>query len=225
MTDRIPGVDYRFSDPDLLEKALTHRSVGKRNYERLEFLGDAVLDLVVSERLFSLYPKAPEGDLSRMRARLVRRDSLKEVATHLGLGEHIRLGSGELKSGGKRRASILADALEALIGAVYLDGGFEACRKVILILFEPSIAALPDVERLKDAKTRLQEFLQGRGRPLPRYTIIEERGADHAKEFTVCCSLADGDESAEARGSSLRKAEQSAARELLADLTAVDPAE
>lgn len=215
MIDRIPGVDYRFSDPGLLEKALTHRSAGERNYERLEFLGDSVLDLVVSHRLFLLHPDAPEGDLSRMRARLVRADSLREVAALLELGNHLRLGSGERKSGGKRRASILADALEALLGAIYLDGGFEACKHVILDLFEPFIAALPEPEKLKDAKTRLQEFLQGRGRPLPEYDLVDERGADHAKEFTVRCSLQDSDEVTEAIGSSRRKAEQSAADEML----------
>lgn len=223
MTDRIPGVEYRFSDPGLLNKALTHRSVGKHNYERLEFLGDAVLDLVVSERLLELHPEAPEGDLSRMRARLVRGDSLKEVASTLELGEHVRLGSGERKSGGRRRASILADALEALLGAIYLDGGFDACKKVILTLFEPAIEALPDVEKLKDAKTRLQEYLQGNGRPLPRYSLVEERGAEHAKEFTVRCSLKDSGDFTEAIGSSLRMAEQLAAAALLAKLTTTSP--
>ncbi len=224
MTDHFPGVDYRFSDPGLLEKALTHRSASKHNYERLEFLGDAVLDMVISERLLELYPQAPEGDLSRMRARLVRGDSLKEVATRLGLGDHLRLGSGERKSGGKRRASILEDALEALLGAVYLDRGLAACREVILEIFRASIESLPDVEKLKDPKTRLQELLQGHGRPLPRYLLVDERGADHAKEFTVRCSLDDSSEATEATGSSRRKAEQSAAEGMLALLLAHDSA-
>lgn len=218
MIDHIPGVDYRFSDPGLLDKALTHRSAGERNYERLEFLGDAVLDLVISERLFFLHPDSPEGDLSRMRSRLVRADSLKDVASRLNLGEHVRLGSSERKSGGRRRASILGDALEAVLGAIYLDGGYEACRQVILKVFEPAIANLPDADQLKDAKTRLQEYLQARGRPLPRYEMLDERGADHAKEFTVECRLEDADDASEATGSSRRKAEQGAAEALLGRL-------
>lgn len=221
MIDRIPGVDYRFSDPGLLDKALTHRSVGERNYERLEFLGDAVLDLVISERLFQLHPDAPEGDLSRMRSRLVRADTLKDVAARLELGGHVRLGSSERKSGGRRRASILGDALEAFLGAIYLDGGYEACKAVILEVFEPAVAALPSADELKDAKTRLQEYLQARGRPLPRYTLVDERGADHAKEFTARCSLEDSDESAEASGSSRRQAEQGAAELMLGQLKGV----
>lgn len=216
MTNQIPGVEYRFSDPGLLEKALTHRSVGAGNYERLEFLGDSVLDLVIADRLLALHPRAPEGDLSRMRSRLVRADSIGRVAAGIGLGEHLRLGIGERKSGGRRRASILGDALEAMLGAIYLDGGFDACKRVILDLFEPAIAALPAAEDLKDPKTRLQEFLQGRGRPLPAYSLLEERGADHAKEFTVVCILADSGQKAEATGRSRRKAEQAAALNMLA---------
>lgn len=218
MIDRIPGVDYRFSDPGLLDKALTHRSAGERNYERLEFLGDAVLDLVISERLFQLHPEAPEGDLSRMRSRLVRADTLKDVAARLELGGHVRLGSSELKSGGRRRASILGDTLEAVLGAIYLDGGYEACKAVILEVFEAPVAALPSADALKDAKTRLQEYLQARGRPLPRYTLVDERGADHDKEFTARCSLDDSDETADASGSSRRKAEQGAAELMLGQL-------
>lgn len=218
MIDHIPGVEYRFSDPGLLEKALTHRSAGEGNYERLEFLGDSVLDLVIAHRLLELHPHAPEGDLSRMRARLVRADSLRDVAARLELGNHVRLGSGERKSGGKRRASILGDSLEALLGAIYLDGGYQACMQVILEIFEPSISALPEAEKLKDPKTRLQEFLQGRGRPLPEYHLVDERGADHAKEFTVRCTLQDSDEATQASGSSRRKAEQAAAGEMLSRL-------
>jgi ribonuclease-3 len=218
MTNNIPGVDYLFSDPGLLEKALTHRSVGVRNYERLEFLGDSVLDLVIADRLLSFHPKATEGDLSRMRSRLVRADSLGEVAASIKLGEHLRLGVGERKSGGKSRASILGDALEALLGAIYIDGGYEACKTVILDLFEPRIAALPDAESLKDPKTRLQEYLQGRGRPLPHYELMEERGADHSKEFSVRCSLTDSEQNSIAIGTSRRKAEQSAAQDMYEQL-------
>ena len=219
MTGNIPGIHYQFSDPGLLETALTHRSVGAGNYERLEFLGDSVLDLVVADRLLVLHPSASEGDLSRMRSRLVRADSLGKIAADMGLGDFVRLGSGERKSGGRRRTSILGDSLEALLGAIYLDGGFEACRKVILGIFNPVIENLPDVEDLKDPKTRLQEYLQGRGRPLPHYGLLEERGADHAKEFTVVCSLTDSEEAAEAAGSSRRKAEQAAASKMLELLT------
>ena len=163
MTNHIPGVNYRFSDPGLLEKALTHRSVGAGNYERLEFLGDSVLDLVIADRLLQIHPNAPEGDLSRMRSRLVRADAIGKIAVDLKLGEHVRLGAGEKKSGGRRRASILGDSLEALLGAIYIDGGFDACKAVILDLFSGAIESLPDAEQLKDPKTRLQEYLQGRG--------------------------------------------------------------
>jgi len=166
-------------------------------------------------RLFALHPAAQEGDLSRMRARLVRGTTLSEVASSIGLGREIRLGEGELKSGGFRRASILADAFEALLGAIFIDGGYDACRAVILRLFDPLIAALPAAEELKDAKTRLQEWLQARGRPLPDYSLLREEGADHAKKFFVSCELTDDGTLAEASGRSRRKAEQAAAALLL----------
>jgi ribonuclease-3 len=216
----IPGVDYRFNDADLLQQALTHKSAGRSNYERLEFLGDSILNMVVSTRLFQLYPLAPEGDLSRMRARIVRGKTLSEIALGLGLGRHLSLGEGEMKSGGFRRSSILADALEAILGAIYLDGGYAACRKVIETLCDPLIKALPPAEELKDAKTRLQEWLQARGRPLPAYTLLREDGADHAKNFHVQCGLLDSDARIAASGNSRRKAEQAAADELLKLLTA-----
>ncbi len=215
MRDSLAGVDYRFDDPQLLRSALTHRSVGSVNNERLEFLGDSVLNTVVAMRLFALHPEAQEGDLSRMRARLVRGTTLSEVASSIGLGREIRLGEGELKSGGFRRASILADAFEALLGAIFIDGGYDACRAVILRLFDPLIAALPAAEELKDAKTRLQEWLQARGRPLPDYSLQREEGADHAKKFFVSCELTDDGTLAEASGRSRRKAEQAAAALLL----------
>lgn len=215
MRDSLPGIDYRFDDPQLLRSALTHRSAGSANNERLEFLGDSVLNTVVAMRLFVLHPEAQEGDLSRMRARLVRGTTLSEVASSIGLGREIRLGEGELKSGGFRRASILADAFEALLGAIFIDGGYDACRAVILRLFDPLIAALPAAEELKDAKTRLQEWLQARGRPLPDYSLQSEEGADHAKKFFVSCELTDDGTLAEASGRSRRKAEQAAAALLL----------
>lgn len=218
MIDSIPGIDYRFADPGILEKALTHRSAGRRNYERLEFLGDSVLDLVISDRLLQYYPDADEGELSRMRARLVRGDSLGEVAEILNLGKYLHLGPGERKSGGKRRRSILADSLEAVIGAVYRDGGYEACVTVVQKLFDPLITQLPEPEELKDSKTRLQERLQAQNRPLPVYTLIDEQGADHEKHFFVRCSLSDGELTVEATAKSLRKAEQRAAAEMLTKL-------
>ncbi len=218
MRDSVAGIDYRFEDPQLLRAALTHRSVGAANYERLEFLGDSVLNLVVSMRLYELCPAASEGDLSRMRARLVRGATLSEVATSLGLGQQLSLGEGELKSGGFRRASILADAFEALLGAIFIDGGYAACRDVVLRLFDPLIAGLPAAEDLKDAKTRLQEWLQARGRSLPEYALLREEGADHAKKFHVACRLPDADTTVTADGRSRRKAEQAAAGLLLDEL-------
>ncbi len=209
------GIDYRFTDPSLLQEALTHRSKGAGNNERLEFLGDSVLNLVVSTRLFECYPEAQEGDLSRMRARLVRGLSLAEVASGLGLGKHLNLGESELKSGGFRRSSILADAFEAVLGAIFLDGGYTACRKVILDLFDPLIESLPGAEALKDPKTRLQEWLQGKSRPLPEYELQREEGAEHAKKFHVSCTLTDDGTIVEATGSSRRKAEQAAAERVL----------
>jgi ribonuclease-3 len=214
--DSLAGIDYRFTDPGLLHDALTHRSLGARNNERLEFLGDSVLNLVVSSRLFERYPDAQEGDLSRMRARLVRGLSLADIASGLGLGKHLHLGESELKSGGFRRASILTDAFEAILGAIFLDGGYHACRGAILELFDPLIENLPSAEDLKDPKTRLQEWLQGRARPLPEYELRREEGADHAKKFHVNCSLPDDEIAVEAEGNSVRKAEQAAAKQVLA---------
>jgi ribonuclease-3 len=218
--DSVAGIDYRFSNQQLLEEALTHRSRGPINYERLEFLGDSVLNLVVSARLFELKPNAPEGDLSRMRARLVRGESLADIASGLGLGKQLNLGEGEMKSGGYRRASILADAFEALLGAIFLDSDYAGCRSVILDLFDPLIGRLPDIEDLKDAKTRLQEWLQGRGRPLPEYILLREEGADHVKKFHVQCLIRDDGSMVEATGSSRRKAEQAAAANALKLLAA-----
>lgn len=215
MKNSVAGIDYRFTDAELLQQALTHRSLGARNNERLEFLGDSVLNLVVTSRLFELYPDAQEGDLSRMRARLVRGVSLSDVASGMGLGKHLNLGGGELKSGGFRRASILADAFEALLGAIFLDGGYKACRRIIIDLFDPLIENLPDSEDLKDPKTRLQEWLQGRSRPIPEYALQREEGADHAKKFHVSCRLPDDDTVVEASGGSRRKAEQAAATRVL----------
>ena len=215
MKKSVAGIDYRFADQQLLEKALTHRSRGAINYERLEFLGDSVLNLVISSRLFELKPDAQEGDLSRMRARLVRGESLTDIASGLGLGKQLKLGEGEMKSGGFRRASILGDAFEALLGAIFLDSDYASCRHVILDLFDPLIEKLPGIEELKDAKTRLQEWLQGRGSPLPEYTLLREEGADHVKKFYVQCTITDDRSMVEASGSSRRRAEQAAAAKML----------
>lgn len=223
MKQSIDGIDYQFEDSDLLEEALTHRSIGSFNNERLEFLGDSVLNMVVAARLFERYPDSSEGDMSRMRARLVRGVTLAKVAAGIGLGRQVAMGSGELKSGGFRRSSILADSFEAVLGAIYLDGGFEACREVILGFFDPLIEQLPHVDQLKDAKTRLQEWLQGRGRPLPVYTLSHEDGADHRKTFYVSCRLPDDGRESQESGDSRRKAEQAAAAAMLALLQAPEP--
>ena len=210
----IPGIPYAFQRPELLTEALTHRSRGSRNYERLEFLGDSILNFVVSARLFELRPEDNEGNLSRLRSRVVRGEALARTARRLGLGEHLLLGEGELRSGGWLRDSILADALEAVLGAIYLDGGYAACEGVIRAVFEPVIADLPDAESLKDPKTRLQEYMQAHGRPLPEYQLVGEKGADHAKQFEVSCRLPDSGREASATGASRRKAEQAAAASL-----------
>jgi len=209
---------YEPRDPALFRAALTHRSAAGPNNERLEFLGDAVLNLVVAHQLYRAFPQAAEGDLSRLRARLVSREPLAEVATGLGVGAILQLGSGELKSGGFRRQSILADALEALCGALFLDGGPQAVEPVIVRLFAPRIAALPPPARLKDAKTRLQEYLQSRSLTLPRYTVLDVAGEDHAQTFRVSCEVAGLKLRVEGGGSSRRRAEQQAAGRMLAEI-------
>lgn len=205
-------------DEGLLAAALTHRSASSRNNERLEFLGDAVLNLVVAEQLYRLYPQASEGDLSRLRARVVSAEPLAEVAQRIGLGERLLLGSGELKSGGFRRQSIVADALEALIGALYLDGGLEVARGAVLRLLAERIAAAPHPEALKDSKTRLQEYLQSRALPLPSYTVESVEGEPHAQHFRVQCRVDSLGRSALGEGSSRRRAEQEAAQRVLEQL-------
>jgi ribonuclease-3 len=201
----------RFADNELLIRALTHRSVGSDNNERLEYLGDAVLSFVVAEMLFEAHPEASEGELSRYRASLVSGDALGAVALELGLGELLNLGEGERKSGGKWRASILADALEALIGAVYLDQGLDAARAVAARLLQRRLEELPGACELKDAKTRLQEWLQGRGLGLPEYKVLEISGEPHEQLFRIRCDIGELAIAAEAQGSSRRRAEQEAA--------------
>lgn len=206
---------YRFADPSLLEIALTHRSAANRNNERLEFLGDAALGLVIARALFQHCPEAGEGMLTRLRSHLVRGTTLAEIAREVGLGDALWLGPGELRSGGHRRSSILADAFEAVVGAVLVDGGFAAVEELLLRLYDRRLDNLPSPEQLKDAKTRLQEQLQADSRPLPEYRVVEERGADHARVFVVRCALADRDLSVTAEGSSRRGAEKAAARLML----------
>ena len=214
-------LDYTFADQVLLEQALTHRSAGSRNNERLEFLGDAILGSVVAAELYRRYPVAKEAELSRLRANLVRRESLAEIAQQLDLGQHLTLGAGERKSGGHRRDSILSDTVEALLGAIFLESGFAVCQRCILRLFSARLDALSDVASLKDAKTRLQEYLQSHHLPLPEYTVQEVSGEAHAQFFKVECSV-DGValSAGKGQGSSRRQAEQNAAADLLARLDA-----
>jgi ribonuclease-3 len=211
---------YRFRDPELLALALTHRSAGAANNERLEFLGDGLVNFVSAEALYRARPGAEEGDLSRLRASLVCEESLARLAEGLGLGDTLTLGGGALRSGGFRRAPILADALEAVLGAIYVDGGFDAGRAACEQLLAPLLAQLPDPDTLKDAKTRLQEHLQGLGRPLPVYELLHAEGPEHRPSFTVSCRLADAGDVSEGQASSRRAAEQLAAEQMLARLGA-----
>jgi len=207
----IPGIPYSFKTPELLTLALSHRSIGRINNERLEFLGDSILNFVVSSRLFDLKSNDNEGDLTRLRARVVRGETLAELASALKLGDYVKLGEGELKSGGFKRNSILANTLEAVFGAIYLDGGFESCEKVIRHVCDPYIALLPEANELKDPKTRLQEWLQGHGYSLPEYTVLTDDGPSHRKIFLVECVSQAAGIKVTGKSSSRRKAEQIAA--------------
>lgn len=213
LTDRI---GHRFAQEGLLAQALTHRSAGAPHNERLEFLGDALVNLIVAEALYARWPKADEGGLTRARAALVRESALAAIARRLELGDLLTMGPGEMKTGGHRRDSILADAVEAMAAAIHLDAGFEACRVAVLPWFEDAIAALPAPHKLdKDAKTRLQEWLQARQLPLPTYALLAESGDDHAKQFRVGCSLGEPVLASEGEGGSRRAAEQAAAEAVL----------
>lgn len=217
-----PRLAHAFRDPALLETALTHRSAGRRNNERLEFLGDAVLGMVVGEELYLRFPRATEGELTRLRADLVREGTLAELARAIELGDAIRLGPGELRSGGFRRDSILADAFEALVGAVYLDGGWEAARAMLLPLLAARFDALVPGRAPKDAKTELQELLQGRGLALPVYELSGTTGDEHDKTFFVRCRVAALDVIADGEGSSRRAAETRSAQLALARIAALE---
>ncbi|MGH8073779.1 MAG: ribonuclease III [Lysobacter sp.] len=218
MVDRI---GHPFVRPELLGQALTHRSAGAPHNERLEFLGDALVNLFAAEALYARWPRADEGALTRARAELVRESALAPIGRTLELGERLTLGPGEMKSGGHRRDSILADAVEAVVAAIYLDAGFEACRAVVLPWFAAAMDALPPPHKVgKDAKTRLQEWLQGRQKPLPVYELIAESGEDHAKTFRVSCTLAAPALVTEGEGNSRRSAEQAAAEAALGAIAA-----
>lgn len=204
---------YRFNDPALLRRALTHRSHGADHNERLEFLGDSVLNCAIALELFGKFPALDEGDLSRMRANLVSQDSLSVIAQQAGLGELLLLGEGELKSGGFRRPSILGDAVEALVGAAFLEAGFEAARTVVCSLFAAPLATIDPRTSGKDPKTLLQELLQGRHLALPQYAVVATRGEAHEQMFEVECVIPDLQIRSVGEGSSRRSAEQIAARQ------------
>jgi ribonuclease-3 len=209
---------HRFGNPDLARQALTHRSFGTPHNERLEFLGDSLLNCAVATLLYERFPQLPEGDLSRLRAALVNQASLSELATNLGLGDRLRLGEGELKSGGFRRPSILADSLEALLGSVFLDAGFEATRGAVARLFAEKLERAANAPVDKDPKTALQEHLQGRGLALPRYSVQKTEGEAHEQTFVVECRVDDLGVVASGTGASRRAAEQGAAQGVLEQL-------
>jgi ribonuclease-3 len=215
-------IDYTFDDESLLEQALTHRSAAKIHNERLEFLGDAVLGMVIAQRMYEKFPKLPEGKLTRMRSNLVKGETLSKIARELELGALLKLGTGERKSGGNRRDSILADAVEAIIGAIYLDSGLEAATNTIDILFEKRIRELDPNVQIKDNKTQLQEYLQSRKLDLPDYEVVDISGKDHAQTFTVNCKIRELSIEKKGIGRSRRIAEQESARSILDAIEASD---
>lgn len=216
MNDLLPRLrevlDYDFRAPDLLLTALTHRSFSATNNERLEYLGDAVLGLFIAEQLFRKFPQAAESELTRLRASLVNREALARLARELDLGSHIRLGKGERKSGGQEKESLLADAMEALLGAVYLDSDFATCHRALLKLYGPLLDGLTLKTIEKDPKTELQERMQAQGKPLPCYQVIATAGEAHDRLFTVACQVEGLDEPVSATGKSKKIAEQNAAK-------------
>ncbi|GLT14946.1 ribonuclease III [Vibrio algivorus] len=215
MNSQIPRlqkkIGYQFNDASLLNLALTHRSANSKHNERLEFLGDSILSFVIADELYHRFPNINEGDMSRMRATLVRGHTLAELGREFVLGDYLKLGPGELKSGGFRRDSILADAVEAIIGACYLDSDIEVVRKVVLAWYQTRLDDIQPGVSQKDPKTRLQEFLQGRRKPLPVYTVAKIKGEAHNQEFTVSCEITGVAEPVVGKGTSRRKAEQAAA--------------
>jgi ribonuclease III len=213
-------IQHRFADPTLLARALTHRSFGADNNERLEFLGDSVLSCVVAQLLLERFSSAAEGDLSRLRANLVNQQALFEVALDLGLGDSLRLGDGETRTGGQRRPSILADAFEAVVGAVFLDAGYAAAREFVALNLAARLEAIDVNAPAKDPKTRLQEWLQARRNPLPRYAVVTISGEAHAQKFEVECVIDELSVRTCGSGSSRRGAEQAAAEQALTRLSA-----
>jgi len=209
---------YHFRDPALLQTALTHRSVGSRNNERLEFLGDAILNCVIADALFERFPEASEGDLSRMRAHLVKGETLALLAQDLDLGDYLLLGAGELKSGGFRRNSILAGAMEAVFGAAYRDSDFNAAQALILTVYQERLNSVSVDSVAKDPKTRLQEYLQARRLQLPEYAVLSVEGKDHKQVFQVSCQVACLEDPLIGSGRSRRRAEQAAAARTLEEL-------
>ena len=206
------NLGYTFDNKAYLNTALTHRSLGQDNNERLEYLGDALLGFIIAEAIYKLYPKASEGELTRLRATLVKGETLAKLARKLNLGNYIRLGGSELKSGGWRRSSILANAIEALIGAIYLDAGMDICRDTVLKLYGDILEKSTPETLIKDPKTRLQEYLQSLQMDLPEYSVVVERGEAHDKIFTVRCDILAMTISVQAEGKSKRNAEQAAAQ-------------
>lgn len=214
--DRLQEIlGYRFSQPALLERALTHRSAAGPNNERLEFLGDSVLNFVVAAEVFDRRKQAKEGELSRLRANLVNQASLADIARDVALGDSLRLGGGEMKAGGQRRDSILSDTLEAIIGAIYLDAGFDTCREIIRRLYGNRLRELPSIRELKDPKTRLQEHLQSIRLSLPEYRVLEIAGRAHAQTFRVECRITGLETVTSGTANSRRQAEQKAAASML----------
>ena len=218
-TDASRALGHAFSTPALLAQALTHRSAGQHNNERLEFLGDALVNLIVAELIYEQHPRADEGEMTRLRAALVNGTALAAIARDAELGDRLHLGPGELKSGGFRRDSILADAFEAVIAAIYLDAGWSSCRDIVRGLFESRSAAGGTA---KDAKTRLQETLQARALPLPAYELVASRGDEHAKTFDVECCIESLGIRTSGSGSTRRGAEQAAAEQALTALEALE---
>ena len=208
-------IDYTFRDTSLIELALTHRSCGGKNNERLEFLGDSIVNLVIAEALFLKFPEAKEGKLSRLRARMVKGVTLAELARHFGLGDFLHLGTGEMKSGGHRRESILADTVEAIIGAIYLDSDMDTVKEKILQWYDSRLMELSLDDPLKDPKTRLQEHLQGKQLPLPKYDVLSIEGSAHEQIFKIKCVVKDIEKSIVGLGASRRIAEQEAAAQAL----------
>ncbi len=212
----------QFDDKSLLQTALTHRSASSKNYERLEYLGDSALNFIIATAIYKRNPNCDEGSLSRLRASLVRGKTLGEIAREHQLGDFLILGPGELKSDGFLRGSILADVVEAIIGAVYLDKGFDECRQFVLGLYENRLESLPDVSKLVDPKTRLQEYLQGGGLDLPSYSTLDVQGKSHQQIFHVDCTVSEYKLRVDARSTSRRKAEQAAASLMLEQLQSRD---